>query len=748
MNLDQIGKYKIVNKIGQGATGEVFRAHDPVLNRFVAVKTLSASIGADEERLKRFRREAQSAAKLNHPNIITVYDFGEELGHLYMAMELLEGRDLSDVIRSGELGIEESVGLMEQICDALAFAHAAGVVHRDLKPANIHVLPDGQAKVMDFGLARLGGSSEMTRAGAVMGTPNYMAPEQVRGERVDARADVFSLGAVFHEMLSGQKAFEADSLHGVLYKVLDENPQPLSLIAPDVPAPLAALVERALDKDAARRFRDAGEMRDALRRWRDAGADLDATVAGADSTLAPEVPSGAEATHLDPRTLPTHPSLARSRTRPPVVTGATALDLRRAAAARTDPRLRETPRAAPTLSGRAATRVEEGRPARSRGLLYAGIGGAALVVAVAGVYVALRFGGERPPTSDVSREQAGVLSDALVESRVELARVELQNKNYEGAIRQAEQALAVQAENADARGVVAEARKRIAERDSVAAEARAAFDRGDTAQAAQALGRLLALDPRHPVAGELTVALNQYFTKQAEDARNAMQESRAAAQRLNPQGAEGYPEAQALAKEAERLLSERQYAVATQKFMESRDRFEQARRAAEIAAQKAQMAAARPVEPAGRPPIGVPTAPPPVTAGTMPPPPVTSPVGTLPPATLPPTGPGPSGAGQDAAIRRVIADYARAIESKDVGLFKSVKPNLSADEEKRLQDAFKAIKSQQVGITVDSVQLDGSKATVRVRRQDTVNGKAVKPIQQTITLVQAGGAWHIETIGQ
>src|SRR5262245_45030491 len=200
MNLEQIGKYKIVSKIGQGATGEVFRAHDPVLNRFVAVKTLSASLGADEQRLKRFRREAQSAAKLNHPNIITVYDFGEELGHLYMAMELLEGRDLSDVIRSGELELEECLGLMEQICDALAFAHTAGVVHRDLKPANIHVLPDGQVKVMDFGLARLGGSSEMTRAGAVMGTPNYMSPEQVRGERVDARADVFSLGAVFYEM--------------------------------------------------------------------------------------------------------------------------------------------------------------------------------------------------------------------------------------------------------------------------------------------------------------------------------------------------------------------------------------------------------------------------------------------------------------------------------------------------------------------------------------------------------------------
>jgi serine/threonine protein kinase/tetratricopeptide (TPR) repeat protein len=741
MKLDQIGKYKIVDKIGQGATGEVFRAHDPILNRFVAIKTLSAALGADEDRLKRFRREAQSAAKLNHPNIITVYDFGEEQGHLYMAMELLEGRDLSDVIRGGELGLEEGVGLMEQICDAVAFAHAGGVVHRDLKPANIHVLADGQVKVMDFGLARLGGSSEMTRAGAVMGTPNYMAPEQVRGERVDARADVFSLGAVFHEMLSGTKAFDADSLHGVLYKVLDEAPPPLRLIVPGVPPSLSAFVERALDKDPSRRFRDAGEMRIALRRWRDLDTDLESTIAGGSETLS-DPGAGPATTVLDSASLPSHPSLARSRTQSPLVTGATALSMERAAAARTESRLRDlTPRPAGTLSGRSATRVEEGRPAGSRGLLYTGIAVVGLVVVAGLVVLGVRRFNERPVAPDVSREQAGVLTEALVDSRIELARVDLQNKSYEGAISQAQQALAVQADNAAARAVIEEARKRIAERDAAAAEARSAYQKGDLDAASQALGRLLTLDPRHPAAGELSAALNQRFTKQAEDARRAMLESRAAAERMGP-GLEGMGEASSLARDAEKLLGDRQYAVATQKFLECRDAFERARRAGEAAAVKAR-AAVRPSEPVAHP--VAPSAAPP-TLGTLPPA-SANPLPSPPAPTLPSAAP-PHAGGQEAAIRGVIADYVRAIESKDVGLFKTVKPNLSGDEEKRLTDSFKAIKSQKVGITVDAVQVEGGRATVRIHRQDTINGKETRSNQQTFTLVLAGGAWHIESIGQ
>src|SRR6185295_3401233 len=205
MQIEQIGKYRVVAKIGQGAMGDVYKGHDPTLNRDVAIKTITASLGAEDDIRKRFLREAQSAARLNHPNIITVYDYGEEQGKIFMAMELLEGRDLKDLIAQNKLGdLHQKLDIMEQMADGLAFAHAHDLIHRDIKPANIHVQPTGQVKILDFGLARFS-SSEMTRTGMVMGTQHYMSPEQVRGEKVDARSDLFSLGAVFYEVLSGHK---------------------------------------------------------------------------------------------------------------------------------------------------------------------------------------------------------------------------------------------------------------------------------------------------------------------------------------------------------------------------------------------------------------------------------------------------------------------------------------------------------------------------------------------------------------
>jgi serine/threonine-protein kinase len=200
----RIGKYEIVGKLGQGAMGEVFRAHDPVLNRAVAVKRITAGLDADEMVRKRFQREAQSAALLSHPNIITVYELGFEGEQLFMAMELLDGIDLKHALTARKMTLDEKIGVVQQICEGLAFAHAHDIVHRDLKPANIHILPSGKVKIMDFGLARLSGS-EMTTTGMVMGTPHYMSPEQVRGQKADARSDIFALGCLFYELLAGRK---------------------------------------------------------------------------------------------------------------------------------------------------------------------------------------------------------------------------------------------------------------------------------------------------------------------------------------------------------------------------------------------------------------------------------------------------------------------------------------------------------------------------------------------------------------
>src|SRR5215475_4173574 len=274
MQRSQLGKYRIVDKIGQGAMGEVYKAHDPVLNRFVAIKTITTSLGGDEQFRKRFQREAQSVAQLNHRNVVTVYDFDnvKEQALVYLVMELLEGTDLKDVIARRALPrLEDKLGVLDQICEGLAYAHTKGVVHRDLKPANIHLLPSGTVKIMDFGLARLG-ASEMTKTGTVMGTPNYMSPEQVRGEKVDQRSDVFSVGAITYEFLAGHKPFESETMHTILFQVLDHDPEPIRKWVPELPLPVVQLLEKALVKDPEWRFQSAGEMREALRSARRAMA--------------------------------------------------------------------------------------------------------------------------------------------------------------------------------------------------------------------------------------------------------------------------------------------------------------------------------------------------------------------------------------------------------------------------------------------------------------------------------------------
>ena len=232
----QIGKYKILEKIGEGAMGEVYKAHDPVLNRFVAVKTISAELGADDTLRKRFQREAQSAARLNHPNIITVFDFGEEQGKIYMAMELLEGADLKQAIarRAPLRPRREARDRWTRSREGLAFAHAQR--HRAPRPQARQRPPPAQRPGQDHGLrpgppGRLGHDAH----GMVMGTPHYMSPEQVRGERADARSDVFSLGCVFYELLTGRKPFDADSMHAVLFKVMQEEPPAVHELAPGAP---------------------------------------------------------------------------------------------------------------------------------------------------------------------------------------------------------------------------------------------------------------------------------------------------------------------------------------------------------------------------------------------------------------------------------------------------------------------------------------------------------------------------------
>ena len=744
MEGQKVGKYLIVAKIGSGAMGDMYRAHDGKLNRDVAVKTMAELYASDDQLVQRFQREAQSAAALNHPNVVTVFDFGSEQGKFYLAMELLDGADLKELIASRSLNdLWDKLDVMEQIAEGLAYAHKQGVVHRDLKPANIRVLPNGRVKIMDFGLARIG-SSDMTRAGMVMGTPNYMSPEQVRGTKADARSDIFSLGAVFYELLSGKKAFNADSMHTILYKVLEEEPEPVRTYVPGLPNPFVAFIERCLAKDPANRYQDAGEMRDALRKVREALASGEYSLGGeAGGTLADGVTDPSAPTVMAPGTVMAPHAAERAAT-----SGAAALDLTRAAT----PAAETLKGNAKTLSGRSRTRTSPPPAApmeeapRSRWPVYAGAGAVALVL-VAGAVVALKGRGTPAPTplpaADANAAQLGALKEALVGNQVELARVDLENKDYKAAAGRAERALALDPSSAEARQVLEQAQRTAAELEAVALEARKAFDAGDTDHATRALARVLALDPRHPVAGELTAALNVHFRKQAEDARRMAEDSNRDAEPFRPAAPDAFAQADRAGRDAAALLQKDEFAVATQKFLESRDGYERARRTAEAAQRAAAAAAARAAAAAAVPST--------VVARNVPPPPVTLPPANQPAATVPaptlPAAPTPVAAGPEPAIRKVIADYGRAIEGKDIALFKAVKPNLTPDEEKRLQESFKAIKSQQVGITIEAVQVDGAQATVKVSRQDVINGNKVKAVQQVFRLAQSGGAWSIQAIG-
>ncbi len=266
--LPTFGRYEIMRELGQGAMGTVYLGRDPKINRQVAIKTLKySSVPAEElEEVKaRFFREAEAAGKLSHPNIVTVFDIGEEHDIAYMAMELLEGTELTPYCRPDQLlAVDEVLGIMADVADALAYAHQQGVVHRDIKPANIMRLNNGTVKVTDFGIAWVIDSTK-TKTGIVMGTPSYMSPEQVSGKKVDGRSDLFSLGIVFYEMLTGQKPFEGETLTALMFAIAKAPFKPLAEVVPDLPPGCIAIVEKLLTKGVSRRYKSADQALAAIR---------------------------------------------------------------------------------------------------------------------------------------------------------------------------------------------------------------------------------------------------------------------------------------------------------------------------------------------------------------------------------------------------------------------------------------------------------------------------------------------------
>jgi TPR repeat protein/tRNA A-37 threonylcarbamoyl transferase component Bud32 len=292
IRMDKLGRYLLRREIGRGAMGIVYEAYDEVLERVIALKTINAGmIDADERAatLERFSREAKAAARITHPNIVTIFDFGVVGDTAYIAMEMIEAPSLKQKLREmGRVELRDADRIVTQLLDALGAAHRGRIVHRDIKPSNIMVLQGGQIKVADFGIARIEASSTLTQTGTALGTPSYMAPEQLRGLPVDGRADLFSAGVVLYEMLSGHRPFEGDTTVA-MYKVLHETPQPLSALDLGITPNVDAVVARALEKEASARFASAEAFADAWRRAL-AGAEtasrpVPPVVAAADPTV-------------------------------------------------------------------------------------------------------------------------------------------------------------------------------------------------------------------------------------------------------------------------------------------------------------------------------------------------------------------------------------------------------------------------------------------------------------------------------
>jgi serine/threonine protein kinase len=388
-----IGKFQVVKTLGAGAMGTVYKAMDPELGRFVAIKTirlegLAASQSSLEDLVERFKREARVAARLKHPNIVTIHDIGSTPGNSYLVLEYVDGVGLDRVIKSsGRMSVERAASIGAQVADALAFAHKHNVVHRDVKPANIMIEPGDHVKVTDFGIAKATDVADhLTATGSLLGTPSYMSPEQARGQKVDGRSDLFSLGCILYEMVGGQKAFPGDTLTAIMFKIITEEPQPLRELDPTVSDEMLRIVAKALAKDVGTRYQSGRELADDL---------LAVTRPGFVPTVrAAEVPT------LPPTDVPTiaSPPTARpevtigSPTLPPTIVTPTArVETPPAPPAAAPPRARQ-----PLVPAAAARRKGGGA-----GLLV-GLG----VVAVLGLAVvvggAWYLFGRRPATTDTS----------------------------------------------------------------------------------------------------------------------------------------------------------------------------------------------------------------------------------------------------------------------------------------------------------------------------------------------------------
>jgi serine/threonine protein kinase len=700
-----ISHYKIVSQLGSGGMGVVYTAEDTLLGRQVALKFVASDAASDRQAVERLRIEARAASALNHANICTIYEFGEHEGRPFIVMELMKGRTLRDRLTSGALAIHQVIEIGIQIADALDAAHSQGIMHRDIKPANIFLTERGNVKILDFGLAKLLprhnafettatplASDQLTQAGVAIGTVLYMSPEQATGEDLDGRTDLFSLGVVLYECVTGRRPFSGKTAAVVLDQILNRAPVAAITYAPDLPVRLQDVINNCLEKDRELRYQSADALRADLKRIkRDIESGHFATAASSDGQ---------------------------------VVAGASG-------AARKLP-----------ASGSAQVLPTETAHRSKSPMMW--LGGAAVLL-VLGALVYFQPWQRSAPQQAVNQESPAQTtptptepSTALVESRLELAATSLKARNYSAAVTYADEVLRAVPGHPGATNIRAEAQAMIARLDQALSDARRLLASNDADGAARALERARAIDPSAPAIVELSAELVNHFRGQADAARRSKATTQVPVVPPKPTGqASSSPAPAPVQPSASPPASAPPPAARTEPPPQS---------APAVTAPAPQPAAPEPVTRPPEPTRPAETAPrpaePPATA-----PPVSANGERRERAADPPARPAED---DEAAIRKVIATYGRAIETKSISLFRSVKPNLSAEEERRITAGFRSVTSQQVAITILSIDRRGDTAVVRLRRRDTVMAggrQQTSEGQQTITLSKPG-SWVIEQIGQ
>ena len=632
--------------------GVVYCAEDLRLGRQVALKFVSEYLASDQQALLRLRSEARAASALNHPNICTIYDIGDDAGQSFIVMELMRGQSLRDRLASGPLKVSQLIDVGLETADALHAAHSSGIIHRDIKPGNIFLTELGHAKVLDFGLAKLSSQlitsatteAQSTGTGVTHGTLAYMSPEQAMGESLDARSDLFSLGLVLYECATGRHPFPAKTAAVVIAAILDRVPAPPSVWNPDLPPRLNEIITNCLEKDRELRYQSAADLRADLKRLK---RDLESSHGRAITLMPSDVASGLSHT---PHT--GTPPATRSRS----ASGNAQSDV--------------APSGAPVTHSRTS-------------LTWAAVGAGALLLAAATGIVLMQTSSPAPPTAP-EPASVGVAAPPA--------------KTPEVAVLPAPVTKSNDTPTASTRA------EPLARFDAAIADARRLLAAGDLEGAARALEVARRNDGASPLVLELSSRL-------ADAVR-------------------------------QRDLRARAIAAVPQKSEPPREPPPSAQ------APPAVVPEAAVTSPASQPPAPAVVVPVPVPAPAPPP------LAADPPPTVikkPEAAPAPAPATEtdDAMIREVIVNYGRAIERKDIALFRSIKPNLTSQEERRLQDGFRAVTAQRVTLNLTSLTRKDDRASAVVQRKDVIDAdgrQRTSESRQTFTFTRTPSGWVIVDI--